>query len=87
MFHLYAFRDDIVNKYLDAFIVKDNIKLAISHVNAGYPNGDSSATLVVELEPLDRVYRQLATGTIFGVVRLGRVGSVSFSGFLTAEIP
>ena len=45
-------------------------------------------TLVVELQPLDsRLPYGLTTGIILGPLRLGLVGSVSFSGFLIAEIP
>ena len=40
-------------------------------------------TLVVELQPLDsRLPYGLTTGIILGPLRLGLVGSVSFSGFL-----
>ena len=44
--------------------------------------------LAVELEPLDsRLPYGLTTGIILGPLRLGLVGSVSFSGFLIAVIP
>ena len=83
MFHMYVFRHPGNN--LDAFIVKDGVKLAFAHVNNGYPFGDSSVSLVVELEPLDRVYCRLSTGVLHSFARAGP-GLVHFSGFLISPI-
>ena len=81
MFHLYVFRDS-TGVYLDAYIVKDNVKLAITHVSANYPHGDGSVNLVVKLEPLDRVYCRLSRGILYS-----HGANIHFSGFLISEIP
>ena len=85
MFHLYVFRHE-TGTGLDAYIVKDNVKLAMAHVHAGYPHGDASISLVVELEPSNRVYCRLSNGILYGHVYFG-IGILHFSGFLISEIP
>ena len=85
LFHLYVFRDH-ARTGLDAFIVKDNVKLAMTHISNAYPNGDGSVSLVVELEPLDRIYCRLLTGTLYSHVWSG-FGNIHFSGFLISAIP
>ena len=85
MFHMYVFRHD-TGTSLDAFIVKDGGKLAVAHINHSYDYGDGSASLVVELESLDRVYCRLSRGTLHSHVWSG-IGNIHFSGFLISAIP
>ena len=85
MFYLYVFRSN-TGVYLDAYIVKDGVKLAVAHISNAYPHGDSSVSLVVELEPLDRVYCRLSQGILLSHVG-SSIGHVHFSGFLISVIP
>ena len=84
MFHMYVFRDD-KQGYSESYIVKNTERLAVAHINAGYPHGDSSVSLVVRLNPLDRVYCSHVTGILYSDNKLG-AGMIHFSGFLIATL-
>ena len=83
MFHFYVFRDSR-GASIESFIVKNMVKVSVAHVNAGYPHGDSSISVVLELDPFDRVYCRLSNGIIYSENKSG-AGMVHFSGFLIAS--
>ena len=86
MFHLYVFRADTRGN-LNAYIVKNSVKLALAHVNAEYSFGDSSVSVVVELNGSDRVYCRLTTGVLHSFsYATNPPGLVHFSGFLISEM-
>ena len=84
MFHMYVFRDNKAG-YSESYIVKNTEKLAVAHINAGYPHGDSSVSLVVALNPLDRVFCRHVTGILYSDYKLG-AAMIHFSGFLIATL-
>ena len=83
MFYLYVFRE-ASGGFLDAFIIKNNVRLAMGHVHAGYPHGDASVNLVVELDKSDRVYCRLSRGILYSHGWLG-IRVIHFSGFLISR--
>ena len=86
MFHLYVFRGETRGN-LNAYIVKNNLKIGLAHVNAEYPFGDSSVSVVVELNNSDLVYCRLTTGVLHSFSYGSHPpGLVHFSGFLISEM-
>ena len=83
MFHLYVFRHN-TGRSFDAYIVKDNAKLAMAHVTSGINFGGASVSLELQLQASDRVHCHLASGNLHSFCTFG---PVHFSGFLIAEIP
>ena len=81
--HFYVFRDS-KGANIESFIVKNAVKVSAAHVHAGYPHGDSSVSVVLELDPLDRVYCRLSNGIIYSASKSG-AGMVHFAGFLIAS--
>ena len=81
MFHLYVFRGRTMGN-LNAFIVRDGVKLALAHVNAEYLFGDSSVSLIVHLYRGNNVFSRLSGGVLHSFTRHGGPAIVHFSGFL-----